>query len=52
MGCQPYATIIEERKRISQPSLFLISHTAEMGEVDVFVCNGVNSHVAINNDSA
>lgn len=34
-------------QRISQPSLFLIFHTAEMGEVDVFVCNGVNSYVAI-----
>lgn len=28
--------------------LFLISNTSEMGKVDVFVCNWVNSDVSIN----
>lgn len=47
VGCQPYAIILEEPKRTSQPSLFLIFHTAEMGEFDVFISNWVNSHAAI-----
>lgn len=47
VGCQPYATISEEPKRTSQPSLFFIFHIAEMGEFDVFICNWVNSHAAI-----
>lgn len=34
-------------KIISQPGLLLISHSTEMGEVDVLICNRINSHVVV-----